>query len=213
MTHTLSKSSTEWVAGFDYPPEHWIQLDMKSPDVAEQAAQAIADRGGEIDQEYAEGAYPELKAIRDGALEREASPVVVFVPPEAPDLRPLVQITAFVAPVPAPSGHRTVEAMAELARQPQPYRFRQPGISVIDLPAGPTCRVHELVHNEPGDDGRNMLTEYISYYVLPPGYDKGFVEFTVTWFTPAIGSAMVETADEMAATLTITPNESPGGES
>ncbi|UCM89498.1 hypothetical protein [Streptomyces marincola] len=199
--------ATTWVAAFEHPEEFWLQLDMGAADVAEQAAQAIADRGGELSQDYAEAVYPELQVIRDGALERDASPVAVYVPPEPLTSRPLVPVTAFVAPLPATAEQSTVAAMAELAARPQPYRYRDPLISTVDLPAGPACRVHELVLNEPGEDGRRVMTEYVSYYVVPPGYGKGFVELTVTWPSPTLGAAMEETADEIAATLTISRQE------
>ncbi|MDT0446885.1 hypothetical protein [Streptomyces johnsoniae] len=214
MTDALTKEPAHpWVAAFQHPEEFWIQLDMKATDTAEQAAQTVADRGGELSQDYAEAVYPELQVIRDGALEREASPIAVYVPPEPLSSRPLVPVTAFVAPVPAPADQSTVEAMAALAAQPQPYRYRDPLVSIVELPAGPACRVHELVLNERSEDGRRVMNEYVSYYVVPPGYDQGFVELTVTWSSPTLGASMEETADDIAGTLTIQPNESPGGES
>ncbi|WP_326598412.1 hypothetical protein [Streptomyces sp. NBC_01803] len=197
----------DWVAGFDYPDEGWIQLDMGETDVAEQAAQLVADRGGEHDQAYAEAVYEELKVIRDGALERDASPVVVYVPEAPPQSLPMVPVSAFVAPWELPEERRTLETLTGLARQPRPYRFREPDVRTVDLPAGPACRVHELVVNEAGDDDRQTLMEYVSYYVIPPGYPDGVIEMTVTWASPAVGDVMVETADEMAATLTVNRTE------
>ncbi|GAA3855906.1 hypothetical protein [Streptomyces sedi] len=197
--------ATRWVASFEHPEEFWHPLEMAEDDAAERVAQAVADRGGEYSQDYAEAVYPELRAIWEGARAREASPVAVYVPPEPLQSRPLVPVTAFCAPVPTPPEVRTVEAMARLAAQPQPYRFRDPLVSVVELPAGPTCRVHELILEEPAEDGRRSMIEYVSYYVVPPGYDRGFVELTVTWPSPTLGETMAETADDIAQTLTISP--------
>ncbi|RKN42950.1 hypothetical protein [Streptomyces hoynatensis] len=198
----------EWVAGFDYPEGGFIELDMSAEDVAERAAQQIADRGGELDQAYAEEAYVELKAIRDRALERNASPVIVFAPAYPSELRPMLPITAFVAPWDAPPEQRTPEAIAELARQPQPYRFQEPDVKVVELPAGPACRVHELVLNDVPGDERQLVMEYVSYYVIPKSYPGGVVELTVSWSSPTFGNTMLETADEMAESLTLRPAES-----
>lgn len=200
-----ARPTTRWLASFEHPEEFWHSVEMAEEDAAEQVAQAVADRGGQYSQDYAEAVYPELKAIWEGALEREASPVAVYVPPEPLNARPLVPVTAFCAPVPTPPAGSTVETMAQLAAQPQPYRYRDPLVSVVELPAGPACRVHELVLNDPGDDGRRMMIEYVSYYVVPPGYDRGFVELTVTWPSPVLGAEMVETADDIANTLAISP--------
>ncbi|RMI41340.1 hypothetical protein [Streptomyces triticirhizae] len=202
---SMAKPTTRWLASFEHPEEFWHALEMAEEDAAEQVAQAVADRGGEYSQDYAEAVYPEIKAIWEGALEREASPVAVYVPPEPLNSRPLVPVTAFCAPVPTPPAGSTVQTMAQLAAQPQPYRYREPGISVVELPAGPACRVHELILNEPGDDGRRVMVEYVSYYVVPPGYDRGFVELTVTWPSPTLGVEMVETADDIANTLVVSP--------
>ncbi len=214
MSDPLTKRGAgQWVAAFQHPEEFWIQLDMQAVDVAEQAAQAVADRGGELIQDYAEAVYDELKVIRDSALERQASPVAVFVPEEPLGVRPLVPVTAYVAPVPMPAEQCSIDALAAMAAEPQSYRYRDPFISTVELPAGPALRVHELVLDVRGEDDRRAMTEYVSHYVLPPGYDKGFVELTVTWSSPVHGQAMEETADDIAGTLTIHPNESPGSES
>lgn len=196
----------DWVAGFDYPEGGFIELDMTAEDVAERAAQQIADRGGELDQAYAEEAYVELKAIRDRAWERNASPVIVFAPAYPSELRPMLPITAFVAPWEVPPGHRSPESIAVLAREPQPYRFQDPNVEVVQLPAGPACRVHELVLNDVPGDERQLLMEYVSYYVVPEDY-SGVVEFTVSWSSPTFGNAMLETAAEMAESLTLRPAE------
>ncbi|MDT0269537.1 hypothetical protein RM844_24960 [Streptomyces sp. DSM 44915] len=192
-----------WVASFEYPDDCWYALDMTAEDAAERVAQAVADRGGPRDQEYAEAVYPELTAIRESAAAREASPVVVFVPPEPLPTRPLVPVTVFCAPVASPADGVGVEGLAELARQPRPYRYRDPLVSLVELPAGPACRVHELVLDDPGEDGRRGLVEYVSYYVAPPGYPRGLIELTVTWPSPTLGAALVETADEIALTLAL----------
>lgn len=165
----MADGGPKWVAGFDYPTDGWIHIDVTAEDGAERAAQEVADRGGELDQEYAEALYPELKVIRDGAFHRNATPVVVFVPVKPAPARPLVPVTAFVAPWSIPKRGLTLESVAAMAREPQSYRLREPLISEIELPAGPALRVHELVIEEKGDDDRQVLTEYLSYYVLSPG--------------------------------------------
>jgi hypothetical protein len=200
-------SETVYVAGFDYPEAEWIQLDMASEDAAERAAQQIADRGGTLDQVYAEAAYPELKAITEGALERNASPVAVFVPFEPGESRPMVPMSAFVTSYEASPAERNLDFLAAFARQPRPFRFREPHVETVDLPAGPAVRVHELVVNEKGDDDRQVMMEYVTHYVASPTYPDGVVEMTVTWSSPTIGPIMAEVADDMAATLTVERRE------
>ncbi|RKN10059.1 hypothetical protein [Streptomyces radicis] len=202
---------TEWVAAFEHPEGGWIPLDMESVNAAEEAAQRIADRGGAENQEYAELVYPELKAIRDGALERGASPVMAFVPETPSPTRPLVVVTVFVAPVDV-GEERTLENIARLVRRPREFRYREPLIDEVELPAGQALRVHELVVNEEGDDERRVLMEYVTHYVIVPDYPKGVFEMTVTWASPAIGPELAQTADEMAASLTVSrePGEGEG---
>ncbi|MDT0307479.1 hypothetical protein RM780_10945 [Streptomyces sp. DSM 44917] len=194
-----------WVAGFDHPGAGWHQLDVRAEDGPERVAQEIADRGGDLNHLYAEAVLPELKLIRQGAVERGAAPVVVFVPDVPAESRPLVPITAFVAPWGGPPPDGGPASVAALARVPRDYRLREPLIGEIDLPAGPALRVHELVREEPTEDGRRLLMEYVSYYVFPPGLTDGPVEMTVSWSSPAIGAEMAGTADEIAASLTVSP--------
>lgn len=193
----------QWIAGFDYPSYGWKQLDVWAKEGAERAAQEIADRGGELNMAYAKALCPEFKLIRQGAMARNATPVVVFVPELPLQSRPLIPVTAFVAPWNFPEQGCTLEAVIAMAREPQPYRVREPVVSEIRLPVGLSVRVHEVVVEETGDDERRVVTEYISYYVIPPGYLDGIVEMTVTWTSPGIGPEMVQTADEMATTLRV----------
>ncbi|WP_049580386.1 hypothetical protein [Streptomyces sp. SBT349] len=195
----------KWEAGFDYPGLDWHQLDVRAEDGAERLAQEIADRGGELDQLYAEAVYPELRHIHEEARKRDARPMVVFVPEFPNEARPLVSITAYVAPWAPPEQGRDLKTVTGIAMEPRPNRMRPPLVSDMELPAGPAVRVHEVLLSEPKEDNRQLISEAMTYYILPPGLPDRVVEMTIEWNSPIIGAEMAETADEMAMTLTLAP--------
>lgn len=180
-----------------------MELAMYDPEGAERAAKEVADREGEGMEEYAEAVYPELKEIWDGMRERRAAPVVVYVPPVPLSTRPLVPVSVYVQARKCPPEERTVEALTELVSAPQPEGFGEPDITAVELPAGPACRVHEVLRNELGDDERRFLIEHIDYFVLPPECPEGMFNLSVTWSSLAIGPQMTDMADVMAASLRI----------
>jgi hypothetical protein len=197
---------TRWVRRFDYPEQGWLQLVVNSPDGPERAAREVADREGEGMREYADAVYPELKALWEGMREQQAAPVAVYVPPVPLNARPLVPITAYVQGLWQPPEERGLEAIAEQLSQPQPYRLGQAQVSVVKLPAGPACRLHEAVLHDAGDagdDGRRLVIEHIDYYLLPPECPEGVFKLSVNWSSLVIGAEMVATADVMAASLTV----------
>ncbi|RKN45553.1 hypothetical protein [Streptomyces hoynatensis] len=195
---------TRWIRSFDLPGTGWLQLAVNDPDGAERAAREIAERDGEGMPEYAEAVYPELKAIRENMGERDAAPVAVYVPPVPPATRPLIPVSAYVEGRRWSPAERSMETVLAEVGRPQPYRFGEPGITVVELPAGPACRLHEVVLHDRGDDGRRFMTEHLDHFVLPPECPEGIFMFSVTWSSLAIGADMAATADAMAASLRIT---------
>lgn len=195
----------EWKAGFELLSADWLLFDVRSLDGAERLAQRVADRGGERNGHYAEAVYPELKAIQAGAEDRGAAPVAVLLPHEPGDERPLVPATAMVVAQDNPDAGRTVDAIAEMVRVPRPYRLDTPEVKEVRLPLGPACRVRELVYEAELEDGRELITEHLTHYVLPPCYPEGVLQLTVTWSLIGLGHFMSEVADDMAASLTLEP--------
>ncbi|MDT0345945.1 hypothetical protein [Streptomyces litchfieldiae] len=193
---------TEWICGFGYPADGWLPLEVDSPDGAERAAQRIAEREGDGNELYAEAVYPELKVIWEGMRARAAGPVAVWVPPVPLNARPLVPASIFAAREETSPEERTVAAVGETFRRPRPDRLGEADITEIELPLGPACRVHQLLLNQPGDDGRQFVIEAIDYFVLPPDYPEGLFQLSVSWSSPAIAPHMTETADRIATTLT-----------
>ncbi|MDT0345345.1 hypothetical protein [Streptomyces litchfieldiae] len=195
---------TQWFSQFDYPGlGGWLDLPTHALDGAERAAQEVADREGERMHEYAEAVYPELKVIWEGMRERRAAPVVVYVPPVPLSTRPLVPVSAYVQARKCLPEERTVEAITELVSSLQPDRFGEAEITAVTLPAGPACRVQEVLMNDAGDDERRFMIEHIDYYVLPPECPEGMFKFSVTWSSFALGPDMTDTTDVMAASLRI----------
>ncbi|WP_165984757.1 hypothetical protein [Streptomyces sp. YIM 98790] len=192
-----------YTGGFPFEEPEWVQLVVSDPEGAERAAQQIADRGGEEDPQYAEAVYPELRTVQERAAERGAAPVAVYVPDVRPAAPPLVPATAFMMLQEPPEAGRTLDALSALAREPRGYRLQEPEVRTVELPLGPACRVRELAYDGETADGREVLVEYLTHHVLSPVFPEGVVEFTVSWTPLALGPAMLETADEMAAGLTL----------
>ncbi|MGP3971778.1 hypothetical protein [Streptomyces sp. 6N223] len=131
----------QWVSQFGCPAAGWLPLVVSSPDGAERAAREIAEWEGEGMREYAEEVYPELKTIWEEMRERRAAPVAVYVPPVPLDSHLRVPIIAYVQGRLVSPQERTMEAIVDLVSQPQPDQFRKPDITVVELPAGPACRM------------------------------------------------------------------------
>lgn len=199
-----TRPATEWVSQLDYPAAAgWLELATRAPDGAERAAREIADREGKGMREYAEAVYPELKAIWEQMRERRAGPVVVYVPPVPLAVRPLVPVSVYVQAWKCPPEERSVEAITALVSPPTPDRFGEADVTAIRLPAGPACRLHEVLADEVGDDGRRFLIEHVDYFVLPPECPDAMCKLSVTWSSLAIGPEMTGAADVMAASLRI----------
>lgn len=206
MDESGRSAVTEWISRFDYPRTGWLQLIINSPEGPERAAREIAGREGSGNQEYADAVYPELKVIWEGMRARQAAPVAVYVPHIPLSARPLVPVSAYVQGQKISSEERTLAAITELVSQPQDNRLGQPDIAVVELPVGSACRLHELLLHE-RDDGRQFVIEHIDYYVIPPVCPEGVFKLSVTWYSPAVGPGMIETADEIAASLTVRRHE------
>ncbi|SFD29199.1 hypothetical protein [Streptomyces aidingensis] len=205
----------QWVAGFDLPDDQWLVLDVHALDGPEQVAARIAERAGEAAAEdareaaerYAEAAYEELRAIAESAADLHAAPVAVCVPADRPEFPPMVPATAYTARHEPPDGGRSPAAIAAVLRGPREYRMTPPDIRETELPLGPACRVRELARHGAGPDGRPVLMEYLSFYVLPDSFPGGVLQFTVTWAAPGRGPEWEKIAEEMALTLGVRPAE------
>ncbi|MGP4110663.1 hypothetical protein ACTWP5_07070 [Streptomyces sp. 4N509B] len=184
---------------------------MNDPDGVERAARAIADWDGERMEEYADEVYPELRAIWEEMQDRRAAPVAVYVPPVPLDSRLRVPIIAYVQGRRTAPHERTMEAVVAMASESRPDSFRPPDIALVELPAGPACRLQEVVVHDEEDRGRRSLSEHIDYYVLPPHCPEGIFKFSVTWSSPAITARAMVTADEMAASLSVRVDEATEG--
>ncbi|TDC27138.1 hypothetical protein E1265_02340 [Streptomyces sp. 8K308] len=202
---------TRWIRSFDFPDVGWLQLSVNDPDGAELAAREIAQRPGDRARQYAEAVYPELKVIWENMRKREAAPVVLYVPLVPQGAPPLVPASAYVEGALCAPAERTVEAVLDQVRRPQPYRHGRPEITVLELPAGPACRLHELMLEDKGDDGRRFVIEHVDYFFLPPVFPEVLFKLSVNWASPAVGPEMVDIADAMAATLRISPEQEGGG--
>ncbi|WP_062212172.1 hypothetical protein [Streptomyces sp. NBRC 109706] len=178
-----------------------MQIGSADPDGAETAAQRIADRGGAGASEYAEAVYPELKEIWAEMGEREAAPVLAYVPPVPISTRPLVPAVAYVQARRCTEEERTLDAVVDMASHPVPHRHGEPEITRLELPAGLACRVHEVLLSEADEDGRSFLSERVDHYVLPPQCPEGMFKLSVQWAGPTISVAMVEIADRMGVSL------------
>lgn len=100
-----------------------------------------------------------------------------------------------------------MEWVLEKAGLPQPYRHGEAEITVVELPAGPACRLHEMMLDEEGDDGRQLMIEHIDYFILPSASPDVLVKLSVNWASTALGTDMVDVADAMAAAFHTTPEE------
>ncbi|MBB0243110.1 hypothetical protein FNQ90_03035 [Streptomyces alkaliphilus] len=190
-----------WVAGFDLPDEQWMMLRVKNPNEAKAAARAVAERGGEEDEEYARLLLPEFREICEQAVRLGAAPMAVMVPTIPLDRRPLIPVTAYVAPQLPPEAGRTMEALMDVLGVTHPYHSRPPEITEVELPLGPACRLREVVFSGEGPDGRPILREQISWFVFPEQLPDQLLEFTVSWPDLASGPVVEEMAERMAASL------------
>ncbi|MGP3972151.1 hypothetical protein [Streptomyces sp. 6N223] len=195
------------MASFTTTTVDWIPLPVDDPDGADQVAREVAERGGEHDKDFARALLPELKSLQAIAQERGASPMSVQIPLEQPSAPPFVTATAFMVCQQPPDAGRSLDAIAAVIREPRDWRVREPDIRRIELPLGPACRVRELATEAEMEDGRRLLLEYVTYYVLTDAYPEGVIEFTVTWTTIGVAEIMSPLADEIAATLTVEPAE------
>ncbi|WP_326594535.1 hypothetical protein [Streptomyces sp. NBC_01803] len=202
---------TEWVPTFDYPAEEWLLVDVNVPDGAERAAQQVADRGGRQNKRYAKAVYPELKDAWQDLREEGAEPVVVYVPQVRRNTEPLSPASVHAVPC-APDFERSMEAIAEYARLPLPdpalTYAREPQTTVVELPAGPACRVHRALLADTGYRGEQLATEHVQHYVLSDAYPEAVILLSATWISGTAGEGMTELADRIAATLTLKPRGS-----
>ncbi|MDT0341521.1 hypothetical protein [Streptomyces litchfieldiae] len=198
---------TRWISQFDCPANDWLPMVMGTPDGAEHVARQVADREGEGVRDYAEAVYPELKVIWENMRERQAAPVAVCVPVIPRSARPLVPASAYVQGWRCTPEDRVMETLTDLVSQPKHHRLGKPDVSVVELPAGPTCRVQEVLLNDVGDDGRRFIIEQIDHFVLPPACQEGMFKFTIPWSDPTLGPGISHLADEMAFSLSICSDE------
>jgi hypothetical protein len=203
---------TEWVPRFDYPSGGewlWLDVNLPDPDGAKQVARQIADRGGWRNRRYAKEVYQQLKNDWVRPQVARIEPVVVYVPHVRRNTLPLspadVDVRLFT-----PDHERTLEATMAKAREPMNHptasSAQEPEITAVELPAGPACRVHEVLETY-SDFGDQVLTEYVDYTVLPEVYSKDMVLMRTFWTKDSV-PGMVELADKIAATLTFVPRGS-----
>ncbi|RBY76933.1 hypothetical protein DQ239_12140 [Blastococcus sp. TF02-09] len=81
----------------------------------------------------------------------------------------------------------------------QPEHLDPPEVDRRLLVAGPAVRQHEL---RGGDDGGSVV-ERVSYVLELPGVDDALLRITTSWRALALGDALVEQADRMAAALVV----------
>jgi hypothetical protein len=200
---------TEWVARFDYPAGEWLLLDMGSADGAERAAQQVADRGGRKNKRYAKAVYQEIKDLWQTMDVALTELMVVHVPTEQRRTAPLSPASAHTTWLDT-DYERTLEAVMEKARapldDPNIVPVGEPEVTSVELPVGPTCRVHRTVTRDTGWEQLTM--EYLNYYVLQDTHPEELLMLDVFWLPNALGPGMVELADQMAATLRIVPRDS-----
>jgi hypothetical protein len=173
------------------------------PDGAEQVARQVADRGGRLNKRYAKDLYRKLTEAWEAAKEAQIEPVVVYVP-HVRRRTPTVSPAQVNAQRYTSDYERTVEATLAKLREPLDHpgtsSAQEPEITAVDLPAGPACRVHEMLvaHSEFGDQA---LTEYVDHYVLPEVYSQDMLLLRGFWVKDSV-PGMVELADRIAHTLT-----------
>jgi hypothetical protein len=197
---------TEWALTFDYPAgEEWLALDAQQPDGAERIAQQVADRGGRQNKRYARAALPELRTNWREARTEGLEPYVVYVPQVRRAVSPLLAASAFAVRSVLENAltmEEVVEKTHEPTYAPEVAPTRERKVTVVDLPVGPACRLHDAPL-----PGRPPSSEFVQHYVLPKEFPQDFLMIDVTW-VDTVGPGMVELADQMAASLRYTPQGS-----
>ncbi|WP_130799047.1 hypothetical protein [Streptomyces otsuchiensis] len=194
---------TDYTGSFPFREPEWIQLMVGDRDGAEAAAREIVERGGEEDGAYAQAVYPELETVCRKAVERGGAPVAVMVPEVRPSSPPFVVATAFMVLEEPPEEGRELEVLSLLMKKQRPYHFRPPEVATVELPLGPAVRVREVCVDGETPDGRELLVESVTYYVLSPKFPEGVLQFTVSWTSLGLGAGLAATAEEMAAGLVL----------
>jgi hypothetical protein len=194
---------TEWVPRFDYPASNeWLFFDVNLPDGAREVARQITQRGGWRNKRYAKEVYRELKHGLAG-LPDLYEPIVVYVPHVRRDLPPAcpghVNATRFV-----PDYERTLDACMARVRESLSRKtevaVRESEITAVELPAGPACRVHEVLEGDL-QYGAQMTMEFVEYYLIPEVYSEDMLLFRAFWVKDDLPE-MLELADRIATTLT-----------
>ncbi|MBF8169545.1 MULTISPECIES: hypothetical protein [Streptomyces] len=86
----------------------------------------------------------------------------------------------------------------------------EPGISHLELPAGPAVRVQAMLQVKRMFGFGRKLTEFARYAVFPQDL-QSLVVVTVTWEKLAMTERITELADEAVQTLRLTPRAAGGG--
>ena len=90
------------------------------------------------------------------------------------------------------------EIAAALAAQ-RPEHLAAPDVGRVLLPAGPAVR--QRVLRADGRDGE--VVESVSHVVTVPGMDDALLRVTAEWRAAALGDALTEQADRLAAALVV----------
>ncbi|OWA09323.1 hypothetical protein B9W62_16390 [Streptomyces sp. CS113] len=79
-----------------------------------------------------------------------------------------------------------------------------PGVTHLELAAGPAVRIQAMVKVKRMLGFGRRLTEFVKYAVFPPGMES-LVVVTVTWEKIALTERITELADDAVRTMRITP--------
>lgn len=90
------------------------------------------------------------------------------------------------------------QVAAALAVQ-RPEHLAPPEVSRVLLTAGPAVRQRVLRSGDPDGD----VVESVSHVVTVPGMDDALLRITAEWRAPALGEALTEQADRLAAALVV----------
>ncbi|MFG2313495.1 hypothetical protein [Streptomyces tendae] len=79
-----------------------------------------------------------------------------------------------------------------------------PGITHLELAAGPAVRIQAMLKVKRMFGFGRRLAEFVKYAVFPPGMES-LVVVTVTWEKIALAEQITELADEAVRTMRVTP--------
>lgn len=98
----------------------------------------------------------------------------------------------------------TFDVLRSLYAEPSADTVGDVDAKQVDLPSGPTLRVHRKRAEPQDPTGQSLIIEGVTHAIRPPGINDAIV-MIMTWAALQLGDRLAEMADAIAGTLEIMP--------